>query len=385
MDKKKPKFKAIQHKINLPIKTVLKVSQDISKDLSGYLDTIIKDLVIQEDCIDLYEKDNFDIPESFYTIFGFVGELLLIRYEMLETKNFGFIGWIRNSDIFYTESDHLINMVYDYGLNKYINDLALWKEKLLDIELDLIINSPTKLELIELIGIFSSNTKTVFITNSFYQKYSLETIIKNFCSVITNNELIINPTNIIIIAMLFNEFNNEVRKDFLYKLVDSVLILNNLNKLINQITTNSEYVWKNFLSGNKIYFQKNISVEKKLINKNILLDFGFNYKYDKNIFKKGLKFGINGICDIYNESTQTLIEIKTCIKTSFSNEWVLQIIVYNLLLKLTGQSEQITNNYIINLYDGSIYKINFNPDIQILSNILKFYDFNDFLINFLLT
>ena len=99
--------------------------------------------------------------------------------------------------------------------------------------------------------------------------------------------------------------------------------------------------------------------------------------------KKGLPLSINGICDIYNQTTNTLIEIKTCLKTSFSNEWVLQIIVYNILLKITNQID-VKNNYIINLFDGSIYKINLNSDISILKSILKFYEFDDFLIDFLI-
>jgi hypothetical protein len=77
-----------------------------------------------------------------------------------------------------------------------------------------------------------------------------------------------------------------------------------------------------------------------------------------------------------------LFELKTGLKTSFSNEWVLQIILYNILLELTEQT-QVKSNYIINLFDGSIYKIDFNYNTDILKNILKLYDYDDYLINLL--
>ena len=144
---------------------------------------------------------------------------------------------------------------------------------------------------------------------------------------------------------------------------------------------------------------------KKIKNKNILKYYGFNYKNDKNIFSNGLKINISGICDLivskflsnYNYNTQItnkienentikndLFEIKTCLKNSFSNEWVLQISIYNILLELVDKTK-IDSNYIINLFDGSIYKIKFKSNIQILKNILKLYDFDDYLLNLILS
>ena len=87
--------------------------------------------------------------------------------------------------------------------------------------------------------------------------------------------------------------------------------------------------------------------------------------------------------DLINNNTD-LYELKTCLKTSFSNEWVLQVVVYNELLKLLNKTK-IRSNYIINLFDGTIYKIKFKSDINILKNILKLYDFDDYLINLILS
>ena len=139
----------------------------------------------------------------------------------------------------------------------------------------------------------------------------------------------------------------------------------------------------NFISNDLVDFQKNISIDKKLSNPHILKSYGLTYKSHRTIMKKGLKLQISGICDIYNHTTNTLIEIKTCLKTSFSNEWVLQIIVYNILLKITNQID-VKNNYIINLFDGSIYKVNLNANVGILKSLLKFYEFDDFLIDFMI-
>ena len=119
-------------------------------------------------------------------------------------------------------------------------------------------------------------------------------------------------------------------------------------------------------------------------DKKKLIDYGFSYKNDRGIFKSGLDISIKGICDIFDISNDNLLEIKTCLKTSFSNEWVLQIIMYNILLKKT-EGIEVKNNYIINLFDGSIYKVNFIYDTQVLIRILEFYDFDDFLINWFLS
>ncbi len=117
-----PKFNSDSiSKLSIPIKTVLNVSDDIGKDLSLHLDKIINGLNIEEDCIDMFELFGIDIPDSFYKIFGFVGELLLMRYNMIQTNNFGLFGWISKIQIYYTTDDDLLNSVSDYKLNKYIN------------------------------------------------------------------------------------------------------------------------------------------------------------------------------------------------------------------------------------------------------------------------
>jgi len=392
------KFDKISN-LSLPIKTILRVSLDISKDLSMELEKIVPNVIIESDCVDLYEQISSDIPDSFYKIFGFIGELLLQRNHMIQTNNFGYFGWILNLQIHYTDSDNLLNCVYDYNLNSNINDIGIWKEKLLEIELDLIngqiynnvSDDPNiipqenrDLNYLEIIRGFENSNQPILILNNHYKKHSLEIMIKKFCSgTIANSELCLNFKTIIILGLLYAEINCDVRKDFLYDITDKILQTTNVDKIISQIESNSKYIWDNYLVSDSVEFQKNVSVDKKLSNGKILRSYGFVYNYDRTVFKKGLKLSIGGICDVYNTTSNTLIEIKTCLKTSFSNEWVLQIIVYNLLLKITNGSD-ITNNYIVNLFDGSIYKINFKSDIQILKSILKFYEFDDFLIDFLI-
>lgn len=387
--KQKPKFeKTILTIPNLPIKTTLKVSQDISKDLSLYIEKIIPDLIIEEDCVDLYETININIPETFYPILGFVGELLLMRNHMIQTNNYGYLGWGIDKKIYYTDSDTLINFVYDYKLNKFINDIGLWKDKLLEIELDfLIFGNPEQIgnkDFLVTIQQMQNYTCPVIILGEFYHQYNFEKIIQNFCSNLINSiEFCKDPKSIIILSLFYAEINSDVRKDFLHLVTQEILLIKNIDKIILQIVQNSNYIWNNFLSGNFVEYQKNISIEKKLFDKKILKSYGFTYKNDRNIFKKGLGLSIGGICDVFNQTTNTLFEIKTCLKTSFSNEWVLQIVVYNLLLKITNQLD-IKNNYIANLFDGSIYKINFTSDTKILKSILKFYEFDDYLMDFII-
>lgn len=384
----------------LPIKFNINVSQDISKDMVGFINQIIPDLEIEEDCIDFYQSLNLiDIPEQFYKIFGFVGELLLMRLNMIYSNNFGIFGWINNnSKIFYSTDENLLNVVYDYRINHFINDKSIWVEKVIEIELESILKDKNN-EIMDLLNKFELETKPNFILNSFYKKYNVEECIKNFCSHKSNKELWDDKKNcweIVLIALIYAEFNCEIRRDFIYTMVNDVIKLPYLNNIISQIISNTQYVWEHMIKINSskyVLFQKNISVDKKIKNKSILKYYGFNYKNDKSVFKNGLKLNISGISDLIvideeGEKKADLFELKTCLKTSFSNEWVLQIIMYNLLIILNNpiELENITveSNYVINLFDGSIYKIKFKPNLDILKNILNLYDFDDYLINLLL-
>lgn len=399
-DNLKPKFKnpnffstcGLEYKFQtnkLPIKYNLNVSQDISKDMVGFIKLIIPDLVVEKDYVDFYQTIKIDdIPEPFYKIFGFVGELLLMRLNMIQINNFGIFGWITNSSIMYTDSNTLLNIVYDYKLNHYINDLSLWKEKVIEIELVSLLENKNQ-DIISLIQNLETKTKPQFVLNKFYEKFQIHQCIQDFCSSISNKQLYSNNVEkIILMAMIYAEYNCDIRRDFIYTSWDQLLKLGAIKKIIGQIISNTQYVWDNFIcADDNIEFQKNISIEKKITNKNILKYYGFNYKTDKNVFFSGLKFTIGGICDLVveNHNGETnLFELKTCLKTSFSNEWVLQIAVYNVLLELVNNIK-IKSNYIINLFDGVIYKIKFTTNIQILKNILKLYDFDDYLLNFILS
>ncbi len=389
---KNPNFNTNKNNYKLPIKLNLNVRQDISKDIVDYIDKLIPNLVIEEDCVDIYKQiDTNNIPEPFYKIFGFIGELLLERMNMIKINKFGIFEWMTNATIFYTNSDDLLNIIYDYKLNHFINDLSSWKDKVIEIEFEIIMNDSKNIELIDFFKKIENVDKPYFVLNDFYSKYDVGLVISDFCSNITNEEFCSSTNdinNIILIALIYAELNCEIRRDFIYSMIE--LIINpNINKIIKQIVLNVHYVWNNLINSNNsnnIYFQKYISIEKNIKSKNILKHLGFNYKNDKNIYKNGLKIGIKGICDLItytdNNLNANLFEIKTCLKTSFSNEWVLQIAIYNILLKFID-NVFIETNFIINLFDGTIYKIDFKSDILILKNILKLYDFDEYLIEML--
>jgi len=401
----------LENYYKLPIKLNLNVSQDISKDLVGFVDQIIYDLEIEEDCVDYYEPINItEIPDIFYRIFGFIGELLLERNNMRETKNFGIFNWILSSNIHHTNSDLILNCIYDYKLNHYINDLSLWKDKVIEIEFETIIHKTDfdNRDLISFLEHLELENKPKFIINDFYSKYDIKQIILDFCSPCSdlefclssntnnsNKDKKIDVSKIIFIALIYADINCEIRRDFIYSIVESIIYYPSIDKIISQIISNVQYVWDNLIkSTNKhnddlcIEFQKNISIEKKIKNKNILKYYGFNHSGDKNVFKNGLKFGIKGICDLVTTNNTNneikLFELKTCLKTSFSNEWVLQIVIYNILFTMV-EKLPIKSNWIINLFDGSIYKISYNVNQSILKNILKLYDYDDFLSNTLLS
>ena len=90
-----------------------------------------------------------------------------------------------------------------------------------------------------------------------------------------------------------------------------------------------------------------------------------------------------------NKSTDGTVDY---IKTNFSNEWLLQVYLYTLL---TYKNYNILckDIFIVNIYKGSIFKINFNElddskkvsiNINVnnsLTKILKLYNYNDDMIN----
>jgi len=313
---------------------------------------------------------------------------------MNRIKNYNIFSWILNSSIYYTDSDAFLNIIYDYKLNHLINDLSTWKDKIIEIEFESILEGKNQ-NIMDFINKMELKTKPLFVLNIFYEKYNILQFIQEFCSDISNEEFCLKDNNgcvnkIILIALIYAEFNCEIRRDFIYSMVDLIITLPDINKIISQIILNVKYTWDYLIKSNEnkiIEFQKNISVEKKIKNKNILKYYGFNYKTNKNIFNNGLKFGIGGICDLIvcdDFDNTNLFELKTCLKTSFSNEWVLQIIIYNILLGFIQQTE-IKSNFIVNLFDGTIYKIHFKSNIMILKTILKLYDYDDYLINFILS
>lgn len=142
--------------------------------------------------------------------------------------------------------------------------------------------------------------KPKFILNDFYSKYDIKQIILDFCSPCSNLEFCLSSTNnlnkdkktinvskIILIALIYADTNCEIRRDFIYSIVDSIISYPSIDKIISQIISNVEYVWKKLIKPNtnhsnhidddndnkddedygnedelNIEFQKNISIEK---------------------------------------------------------------------------------------------------------------------------
>ena len=377
----KPKF-ILNSDINidLPIKLKLNVRNDISKDMLPYLNEIITHFDIQGEALDIYDDIHIFIDNTIYPIIGFVGELLLQRNYMIENNDFDIFSKINTNMLFYDESIKLLNLAYDYKINNYINDYNSWKEKILEMELD-IINDDNDPKLLFKTKFLLNLEKPVIFLNKYFKKLELKKYIDLFCSNVSNDEITKNyPKCIFIIAFFYYEYNNYIRKNFDINIIENFLNDKNYFYIIKQINNNVNIIWKKFFINKKLEFQKNLNIHKNILNRDLFNKYKLDPTYHKKIFNKGLNLSINGKIDILELENSNLFEIKTCIKTSFSNEWVIQIITYNILLNII-YGKKINENYIINLFTGFIYKINFNSDINILINILKKYNYDLELIN----
>lgn len=382
--RKNPKFKEqIKSNLKIPSKLCLRIREDISKDMSNYFDDIINYCTIETECIDIYEDLKYEFDQEYYVLFGYIGELLLIRNDWINKKYYSIFSDFNNIDIYFINNDSLENLIIDCNLNKYVNNYLLWKDKLIELEFNIYNDYNYNSNLLEEIKYINNLDKPVLILKKLYESFNIKQILKIFCSNLSNDLLIKDSINIIIISILYIELNSQIKKSCL--IVNIVNFINNkkINIIINQINNNVNIIWNKFFINSKINYQKNLYLEKNICDKNKLISYGYDYYNDRNIFKKGMKISISGIIDILDENNNNLFEIKTCLKTQFSNEWVIQLIVYNLLLKLIFNID-CNNNYIINLFDGTIYKINFGSDMNILNKILRIYDFDCYLENLLL-
>jgi hypothetical protein len=387
--RKIPKFKNSSKQISFfqlaPIKNNIRIVEDISKDLIHFLDTIITKYTIDiENTYNIQNTDkidtNYDI--SFYQILGYCGEMLIFRKKFIElhlnNKIFNNLFYeilisILNVEIYYTTSELLLNIVTDIHLNNEINNFEKWNYKILDIEL----NNNNLIILNELENI-KKIKNPVFIISTEFKTCNIKKIIQLFVSNINNIEFISFPSNLLLITLLYIEMNTDVRKADMFYKINEYCINNSTQKIFTKIVHNVDFFYDKYLKNNEIEFQKVLNIETKITDKNKLHEYGFDYNINRDIFKNGYKLSIKGKTDLYNITTNSLFEIKTCIKTSFSKEWLLQIFMYYLLMK---EIYNITCNkiFIINIYDGCVYKITL-IEFQKLNNILKLYNFNDYAI-----
>jgi hypothetical protein len=395
-NRKYPKlnFKSRNNILLAPFKGVLKVYDDISKDFSNKINDIIGKYEIKEEAIDIYENIDFiNYNEVIYNTFGFIGEILIFRKinNNFNTNFKEFLIFISNNyftkNILFTDNNEFLNIIFDNKINNNFNNFNDWYEKILDINLDF--SSSNFDELLSINNILNNSSSPIIILNKYFYNNNLFDDINKYLSNTTNAEFCSDLKTIWNITILYIEFNNNLRKNILYTQLDNFKNNINSHKIINQIVTNVDFIINNYINNNydNFEFQKNLAIYNNINSKDDLIKLGFNIDYDRRIFKNGFNYGIIGIADIINLKIKSIFEIKTCLKTNFSNEWLLQVYLYTLL---TYKNYNILCNdiYIMNIYKGTIYKINFEINECEIDNslkyILKLYNFNDDMINNLL-
>jgi len=339
-------------------KSKLVIRNDISKDIEHPND--IFEFHEEDNITDSfgsYQEMKIKLQDDHYHCVGYMSELLIRRKLNLdELKK---ILLIPEDKIIYTENEDFLTCMHDVNVYmKYRNQDELQhyfsKNKKYFEQL-----KPT----IDLItDITNAFVKKATVIHHVFSDEKFQEDLKLFLSSKSNEEL---PSRCIWnVSLMYNQLTQRYYQprinSFINFFFDDISILHqNIDKFVS-------FCLK----------EKNISFEKELY----FSTTNFSPKQLKELGKKKKhEVSISGRCDIINEDTNTLIEIKASNSDSCSNSWIIQTIMHALFLIQYGK--QIKQMIIVNVLKGELWKWNI-PDkfptlIDVISNIIsRHYEWN---------
>lgn len=363
--------------LSIPSKSLLSVSNDISKDIERP-----SDIMSEFDWKKNVEKIVFGKHIKFETklhqegriMIGVMSELIFLRKK--EKRQF--IKLVRRvlyeSVFHFTEDERILNLCYDFELNQYVNDTLGWNDTMerliLQHSLYLAKNKDMFIEL-------KSIEQPKYILHVNWSKQELFEQFKVLINDDTENEDI-PPYIFWNFSLLWNDINQKIRKPLSYRLIHKFQeSLDSLHDNLNRLMT--------VINGDKLIYQTKHSLCSVITNEKILRGLGFqkDKEIDKFIFEKGYTFGINGISDFIWKERGMIIEIKASSRVELSNEWIIQALMYGIM-GFYGNGSIPINIMVVNVLEGKAWvfelgSISLKMRKRVLKRIMNFYQFHPIL------
>lgn len=331
-------------------------------------------------------------------ILGNMAELLVNRHLFVTRGDEAFKQifipvFHRNSHVYYTDNDVLLNLVADFGLNRFalptifLNDgeiaedeIEQWRYRLniIMIENKFMLAKRYRDTYYDLIRLRSERPKIVI-----HQRFNSDEFRAQLTKLWTkepnqkiDSKLFWNAT---IYSIMFDERSRRPGMIWYY----------------NSFHYNLDVIHKNVTA----YCSKYIPDVKDLyrqINYNQLIEttesdlkqLGYQ---EQDLKDSSFYYGISGRSDLYAKTQQKIIETKCSIKSEISKEWIIQALVYCVLLpERSHYQKEVLKDYhpnqfqIVNLLRGVVYDFKLPHLIdkaQVIWNTLKKLGWQDVLIN----
>lgn len=387
------KDKYTKEMVYTPSKSVLAIKEDIVQEYH-IGDCINNAFALMEDSVMIKSKFgkrcnvtySMNIVER--AVMGIMCELLVQRYIRMKTKNLAYDNaflvsyYSKSNEIYYTNNQGLLNMVFDSKINSFVKNEKRWYAEFAKIKDRSKHLKTMKVELGKI-------TRPTYILDSVFDKIGLEALLKTYFGFEFNDT--ISSSVFWNLALFHTALSGR------FKMGSVMMYTNSFNKNISQLHRNvSEYCEKNLLNNIGEYdisFGKEINVIKKISDPEILSNINPELlkaqakeeaeaqaaqteqtesneegKVKRKARKKKsteatYRYGIMGISDVVLESKMSkksiLHELKciSCSDVAKVKTWVFQSILYSYLLrKLHKKAQNDVDTIIItNLLSGTVW------------------------------
>jgi hypothetical protein len=326
----KPKFGNLPN-LNLGITDLLRTKEIFSEEVLHYLHDNINFISCETQLFETpIEYNNFNELSSIYG--SFVEKIVEYYYSLIYKTPYNFIKKVKRCQ----ENSLIIDEKFSTGINNIYNIINYNKEELTTLNL---------LDLYKYKNKFIGEERLVFEYLSRQLEHDTN---KNFFIQIKNSNIYYDDAYIINLCKKIEE-NLEDENNIYY--------IFEISLYLHQINYEAKYLWS---KRQEIY---------NSIKENLLILFT-NIKQYIGSLNSVLEFqvpvrssyieGLNGIIDAYDYTNKKIIEYKFVKNISLLH--ILQIFIYNIMLNPNWK--KLDEMEIINLYDGTSYKIYIKPIIN---------------------
>lgn len=323
----------IQEPMIIGNKSILRIKGDISKDFEHILELCPGwNITELQDYFGKSQEIKLTLHEEHYPIIGIMAEILIQRKltpEVLFTK--------LQQETAFTSDERMLTFMFDInaflGNKKEFDEYLEDRKQFFDLNPDL---------LSELRKAFDNDRKVV---HEIFGNLCFRKNLKEFCSEIINEKL--EPTCIWNVALYYSQLTSNICRPAIKTFFGI------FNEKINNLHENINIFVSKYLNTN-ISFEKVCTVQ----NSNFT-------KKDLHILKETKHRNcITGRCDIYNNTVGLIYEVKASTLTSWSHQWLIQIILYALI-------SNVRQIKIVNILRGIIWSWDLPESLTLKDIILK--------------